>query len=284
MNMEHKSNFEAMHETLVDYAFKQNRQVETDRNYKLNNYNTLYSNESFNLTDGRTLNIRMVRIPTFSYQNKPMYYTVFFCSTDWWSIGNIPSISNACKKMLRKQDGDSHSIFLCGLQKGFINKKDTYLLKKFNTMVINSRKRHVDEVRANVFKAISGFLRVRCIELYKRINSKTYDSENNNGVVAGAWRVPSNGRKQCHIYGQLKKDWQRLNDFVVGLWVLVKRFWKIRMRKRRNLKKEIGIKKESLSISNNSSINKEKKKKKKKFVSKWDRINSIYSKKVAKVV
>lgn len=250
MNREHIFNFEAVYEILRDLAFKQNRQVESDRKYKLYNYDTLYGRKTFNLTDGRALTVKIIRLPLFSHQNKPRYYTVFLCNSEWWEIGNIPSIDGLCKNILRKQDSDGYTIFLCGLQKGFLLKKHNWIAKKHNTVLINSRKRHVDEVRANIFKIISKYLKERCIGLFKSIDNKIYVPS----VEPGAWKTTYGVSRRMHIYGQLKLDWQRVNTFARSLYALMRQFWKIRMKKR-DLKKEIDTKKEPLTISSNNSNN-----------------------------
>ena len=263
MNREHENNFEAVYQTLYDIAREQNSKLEADRGHPLHNFDTLHSeatgeNNLFTLSDGRTMNVKWVRIPTFSHQNKPLYHTIFLVNTEWWEAKNAPSIEDLCKQLLQYRTSDRYTIFLCGKQKQFRRAKDDALLRKHNIVIFNTNHNGVDDIRQRIFLRLEKFYRRKCIRLWTTINKQkqtyTYYSTTNGGYETGERRL--------HLYGTLKQDWQRLNALADQLLMLAKQFWKIRFKKLRlkrlerekaKQEKETEVKKELFTISKASS-------------------------------
>ena len=209
-NIEHNNNFQAVYEILLDEAIKENKQMQGDLGYALNNFDKVYNDvPPFSFDGNRDITIRWVRFPTVSEKNRPRYYTVFLCNLPWFNKDDYVKVGKLCAKMLSykiqhpgmgyEKDNDSKTIFLCGRQRGYITGKDFSLLRKLN-MFVFSIKSGIHQIRSTIFRVLSTFIERRCARFKEAVESHTYIHR---------WGMTSN-RRRLRIYGGLKHDYQRL--------------------------------------------------------------------------
>jgi len=215
--MEHEEKFrskefEAVVETMRKNAYQQQHILESDLGWETCQYHRLYLDvPPFVLSDGRTMKIKVVQTPVYTFENKPVYYTQFFIYTDWWMAENMPSIRQLLNSIMQKQGFDrwwektgNYSIFIFGRQRGHFNYKSSpqvAMLRKHNAQAFNTHARSKANIMKDLFRNISTFL-------YGRVNGTT---EKGKQAIK-------------RFFGQLRKDRMRLKDLSDGLY---KKFWKI---------------------------------------------------------
>lgn len=229
-NKLHTRNFDVMYQQMIPVALQQNKQAEANAQQPLYNNHNRYGSMIVPYDDTRALSFRFVKIPTFAKENRMMYYTMFFVNIEWYTTDDIKRICALCLNNVDHRDmyniGRGYTIFLSGKQRGRVHPLQwNTLSRQYNTWRINTLtskgiKRQPSEIRAKILKQLMTYFE----RLIKQIKNKTKEGFHYY-----------KGEKHTHtLYGQLKKDFDRVHDFVIimykGFHNWIKLYWKQRHR------------------------------------------------------
>lgn len=228
-NQLHMRNFQLIHEDLIRAAIKTNKEAEGIQGIKQNNYPELHGNMILKIDDVRTMSLRYVKIPTFSWENKIQYHLVAFCSLDHYTPDDFGLIRALCLQgtqgkltPIEGTKGPNYTIFLSGKLRG----KNTFLqlntllhehhIYMVNTITKHQRIRQPSEVRSHVFKTLMTLFEARCRGIILKINSKTFYYHGE--------------QRHNNIYGKLRQEHDmltRLKERFLNTYRCYNRLWKV---------------------------------------------------------
>lgn len=120
----------------------------------------LYYDTKIPMSEDRQFNIRWVKLPTFTRENKQQYYTVFINDIDYWRAGEKKQIYGQIIETLDRHDVDSYTIFQFGKYHGHIDPIINELIKYYHIYVINTQEPQNKNIEM-IYKFISNFLQRR---------------------------------------------------------------------------------------------------------------------------
>ncbi|MFW6120645.1 MAG: hypothetical protein ACOC80_07055 [Petrotogales bacterium] len=253
-NKAHANNFKEIYESMIPIVIKQQRQVDSSLQQKTIDYDELYITKNIPLEDGRTITLHIIKIPTFTNKGKPQYYMMFFINIDYYSINDFKLLHALCYNNQGKNteiegkhsfgNQGRYTIFLSGKQVGsihpfqWIKTSRHYHIWKINTITAKKETRSYAEVRQNIFNTLRKLFQAKVDGLRKRVEK--------------GWHYYRDEKMTHHLFGVLKQDYERLQEFIHQLLKTSKYFWKIRYNLETIKKKQQQFKEDEDSmISNN---------------------------------
>jgi len=230
-NRAHNNNFQALHESLIKISIQQQQKTDGTLGVKTEDYSNLYDTKQIPLEDGREITLRYVKIPTISNHNQPQYYIMFFINIDYYSINDLRSLHALCLNSVDKRTIEGHlshgnrgryTIYLSGKQTKrtkniyWNQARDKYHIFKINTITAKGKTRSYAEVRKNIFSLIEKLFTKKLDRLVARIRE--------------GWHYYRDEKLQHNLYGHIKEDVERLQDFLVQVRKTARHFWKVMKR------------------------------------------------------
>lgn len=251
-NQAHTNNFKALHESLIKISLQQQQKTDATLGLQTTDYSTLYGTKQIPLQDGREITLRYVKIPTISNHNNPQYYVMFFLNINYYSIDDLKSLHAFCLNSIDKRTIEGHlshgnrgryTIYLSGKQTKRTKQIywNQYCRKyhffKINTITAKGKTRSYAEVRKNIFATLEKLFTKKLDRLVARIRD--------------GWHYYRDEKIQHNLYGHIKEDVERLQDFILQIRKTARYFWKIMMRLRKA--KQLEMKEKNAAEINDAS-------------------------------
>lgn len=233
-NQAHNNNFKTIHESLIPISIKQQQRTDGTLGLKTTDYSNLYGTKKIALNDGREITLRYVKIPTISNHNQSQYYVMFFLNIDYYSVEDLKSLHAFCLNSIDKRTIEGHlshgnrgryTIYLSGKQTGRTKQLQwnqlcrKYHFFKINTITAKGKTRSYAEVRKNIFSVLERLFTSKLDRLVARIRD--------------GWHYYKNQKVQHNLYGHIKEDVERLQDFLTQIRKTARYFWKVMMQLRK---------------------------------------------------
>lgn len=230
-NRAHNNNFKTIYESLIPISVKQQQQADATLGVQTTDYTELYGIKQIPLTDGRTITLRYVKIPTISQENKPQYYVMFFLNIEYFSIQDFKSLHALCLNSIDQKTIEGYlsngnrgryTIYLSGKQTGrtkylqWNQARTKYHIWKINTITAKGNTRSYAEVRKSIFVTI------------EKLFSKKIDRIIE--CIRDGWHWYRNQKMNHDLYGHIKEDVERLKSFLGQIRKTARYFWKIKKR------------------------------------------------------
>ena len=239
-NQAHLNNFKTIHDSLIKISIKQQQQTDVTLGLRTTDYSTLYDTKKIPLDDGREIQLRYVKIPTVSNHNKPQYYVMFFVNIDHYSIHDLKSLHAMCLNSIDQKSIEGYlshgnqgryTIYLSGKQTGrmqqiYWNQScRAYHIFKINTITAKGKTRSYAEVRKNIFTTLEKLFTSKLNRLVESINE--------------GWHWYKDQKVTHKLYGHIKEDVARLQEFLVQIQKTAQYFWKVMMQLKKQKMLEI---------------------------------------------
>ena len=169
------------YQRMIKICIKENRKLKQPNL----DYSKTYYNTNIIFGEDRKLNIRWIKLPTFTRENKTYYYVVFVNDIDYWRSGEKKQLYRQIRETLDCHDVDSYTIFQFGRYHGHVDQIINDLMKYYHIYVFNTQNPTLEDTET-IYKFIANFVQ-------KRI-----DSIKKDGIV----------------FGSIEKDIRRLQSFV----------------------------------------------------------------------
>jgi len=149
-------------------------------------HDKLYKKLTAVFDNGRELNIRLIKFPTFIKENRILYYAVFLCDIEFYKKYEIKIIHKICRELIRQEEIDSYTIFLVGKLKEHIDKYKDNPLGRYNTFIINRNPENFSFKNiSTILKNIQGFFDVRLLKIFseQRFGQVERDAKRLSGFI-----------------------------------------------------------------------------------------------------